>query len=36
LRYWACGDQGAKDFFFGDDCELCKGHWMNAQRKNWM
>jgi hypothetical protein len=36
LRYWACGDQGAKGFFFGDDCELCKGHWMNAQRKNWM
>jgi hypothetical protein len=36
LRYWACGDEGAKHFFFGDDCELCTGHWTTPQRKNWM
>jgi hypothetical protein len=24
LRYWACGDENAKKYFFGASCELCK------------
>jgi hypothetical protein len=24
LRYWACGDEAAKKYFFGANCELCK------------
>jgi hypothetical protein len=36
LRYWACDDQNAKQFFFGDDCTLCKTPWTMPQRKNWM
>jgi hypothetical protein len=35
LRYWVFNDQGAKSFFYGDDCTLCKTPWMNPQRKNW-
>ncbi len=36
LRYWVCGDQGAKKYFYGDDCETCKAPtWNPAQRKNW-
>ena len=35
LRYWACGDQGAKKYFFGDDCVLCKAPWTKPQRKMW-
>jgi dienelactone hydrolase len=35
LRYWLNGDQGAKRYFFGDDCVLCKAPWENPQRKNW-
>jgi hypothetical protein len=35
LRYWVCGDQGAKKFFFGDDCEQCKSPWIMPQRKMW-
>jgi hypothetical protein len=35
LRYWACDDQGAKGFFFGDDCVLCKSPWTQPQRKLW-
>lgn len=35
LRYWACGDQGAKHYFFGDDCVMCKSPWTMPQRKNW-
>jgi hypothetical protein len=35
LRYWACGDEGAKKFFFGDDCVLCKTPWTKPQRKMW-
>lgn len=34
LRYWACDDQGAKKYFYGDDCTLCQAPW-SAQRKNW-
>ena len=35
LRYWACGDQGAKNYFYGDDCVLCKSPWGMPQRKKW-
>jgi hypothetical protein len=35
LRYWVYGDQGAKSYFFGDDCVLCKDPWTMPQRKNW-
>jgi hypothetical protein len=35
LRRGACGDEGAKRFFEGDDCELCKAPWAAAQRKMW-
>jgi dienelactone hydrolase len=35
LRYWACDDQNAKKFFFGDDCTLCKAPFAMPQRKNW-
>ena len=35
LRYWACDDQGAKKFFFGDDCTTCKAPWTKPQRKSW-
>lgn len=35
LRYWVHNDQGAKHFFYGDDCVLCKAPWTNPQRKNW-
>ena len=32
MRYWACGDQNAKKFFFGSDCTLCKAPF-SAQKK---
>ncbi len=35
LRYWIYQDQGAKHFFYGDDCVLCEDPWTNPQRKNW-
>jgi hypothetical protein len=35
LRYWVYGDQGARSYFWGDDCVLCKAPWAMAQRKNW-
>jgi dienelactone hydrolase len=35
LRLWACGDQGARKFFYGNDCTLCKAPWTNPQRKAW-
>lgn len=35
LRLWACQDQGAKKFFYGDDCLLCKTPWTKPQRKAW-
>ncbi len=34
LRYWACGDQNARKYFFDDDCVLCRSPW-SGQRKNW-
>jgi len=35
MRYWIYGDMGGKDYFFGDNCILCKSPWENPQRKNW-
>jgi hypothetical protein len=35
LRWWVYGDEGAKSYFYGDDCTLCKDPWTNPQRKNW-
>ncbi len=28
LRYWVNGDQDAKRFFWGDNCEMCKSPWI--------
>lgn len=35
LRLWVYNDEGAKKYFFGDDCILCKAPWLEARRKNW-
>jgi hypothetical protein len=36
LRLWVYSDQGAKKYFYGDDCILCKAPWLTPpQRKNW-
>lgn len=35
IRYWIYNDQGAKNYFYGDDCIMCKSPWANTQRKNW-
>jgi dienelactone hydrolase len=35
LRYWIYNDQGAKRYFFGDDCVMCKSPWTKTQRKMW-
>jgi dienelactone hydrolase len=35
LRYWIYNDQGAKRYFFGDDCVMCKSPWTKTLRKNW-
>jgi hypothetical protein len=35
LRYWIYGDPGAKVWFFGSDCTLCKPPWLDIQRKNY-
>lgn len=35
MRYWACDDDGARDMFFGDNCELCVSNDWKAQRKYW-
>ena len=34
LRLWVYGDQGARKYFYGPDCLLCKGEWTDIQRKN--
>ncbi|MBN1759620.1 MAG: hypothetical protein JW863_14935 [Chitinispirillaceae bacterium] len=36
MRYWIYNDTGARNFFFGDDCVLCKSPWQNPKRKNWV
>lgn len=35
IRYWIYNDQGAKNYFYGNDCVMCKSPWTNPQRKNW-
>jgi hypothetical protein len=35
LRYWIYNDQGAKHYFYGNDCVMCVAPWTNPQRKNW-
>jgi dienelactone hydrolase len=35
LRYWIYNDQGAKSYFFGDDCVMCSSPWTSTLRKNW-
>jgi hypothetical protein len=35
IRYWIYNDQGAKHYFYGDDCVMCVSPWTNPQRKNW-
>jgi hypothetical protein len=35
LRYWIYNDQGAKRYFFGDDCVMCTSPWTKTQRKHW-
>jgi dienelactone hydrolase len=35
LRYWIYNDQGARRYFFGDDCVMCTAPWTKTQRKNW-
>lgn len=36
LRLFLYGDQGARDWFYGPDCTLCKTPWTDIQRKNHM
>jgi dienelactone hydrolase len=31
LRYWVNGDQGAKHFFFGADCDVCESPWITPE-----
>jgi hypothetical protein len=33
LRLWVFGDEGAKPFFYGTDCTLCKGDWTMPESK---
>jgi dienelactone hydrolase len=35
LRYWIYNDQAAKNYFYGDDCVMCKDPWTEPKRKNW-
>jgi hypothetical protein len=35
LRFWACKDENARKFFYGDDCALCTSPFTMPQRKNW-
>lgn len=35
LRFWIYNDQGAKRYFYGNDCVMCTAPWENPQRKNW-
>jgi hypothetical protein len=31
LRYWVNADEGAKHFFFGAGCEVCKSPWITPE-----
>jgi hypothetical protein len=35
MRYWINGDTGARSYFWGTDCVLCKSPWMDYKTKNW-
>lgn len=35
MRYWINGDTGARKYFWGSDCVLCKSPWMDYKTKNW-
>jgi hypothetical protein len=35
MRYWINGDTGARSYFWGTDCVLCKAPWMDYKTKNW-
>jgi len=35
LRYWINGDTGARSYFWGTDCVLCKAPWLDYKTKNW-
>lgn len=35
MRYWIYNDQGARNYFYGDDCVMCKAPWTMTMRKNW-
>jgi hypothetical protein len=35
LRFWACKDENARKFFYGDDCTLCTSPFTMPQRKSW-
>jgi hypothetical protein len=32
MRYWACGDESGKKYFFGSDCVLCKSPWKSQNK----
>jgi hypothetical protein len=34
LRFWVYGDDGARHYFYGNDCVLCQTPWIDIQRKN--
>jgi hypothetical protein len=34
LRYWACDDAQAGEWFIGDDCTLCAPPWTDTRVKN--
>ena len=35
LRLWVYGDEGAKGYFYGDSCTLCKSPWSKMTNAAW-
>jgi hypothetical protein len=35
LRLWLYDDQGARDFFYGADCTLCRSPWTHMTNATW-
>jgi hypothetical protein len=35
LELWVHNAEGARNYFYGDNCVLCRSPWLNPQRKNW-
>jgi dienelactone hydrolase len=35
LRLFIYNDQSVRNYFYGDDCVVCRSPWTNPQRKNW-